>query len=129
MLKLIKELRIKYFPLTLSVGNCIDVCILIGAILKYEHNLNIKIAHGKIMNCFHSWLVINGVHIDVSLDCTTSFNGKKFVKFIDFKNYQIEKIVNYQIKDYYSNLSFEELKVMMTNLFSNSKGENNGNEP
>ena len=115
MLDLIKDLRSKYFPHKMNVGECADVCILIGGILKYNAGINVSMVFGIMNNCYHTWLKIDDLEIDVSTDCTTTRDGRDFVTFTNNYEYKTVRTEQFDIKDYYHSLTLEELKEIILN--------------
>lgn len=110
MLKLIADIRKRYFPNKLVVGNCIDICILVGAILKYELGFKIDLVHGALNGCLHTWLSVNGIHIDLSTDCTTVNDKRDFVTFINIKEYRVDVIEVFDLKDFFKDMTLNQLK-------------------
>ena len=111
ILVLVLELRQKYFPVRLGVGDCSTVGVLLAAILQLEYGFQVKIVTGERSGCYHLWLEVNGVSVDPSVDCTFS-KDEEFVQLIN-DDYLIYVKEDFDLDDYYPDHTLYELKVMV----------------
>jgi hypothetical protein len=110
MLRLITGIRNEYFPNKLVVGNCINVCILIAAILKHELDYSVSLVYGTLNGCHHTWLSVSGIHIDPSTDCADVKDDRSFVTFINIKEYRVDEIDAFDLKDFFHDMTLSQLK-------------------
>lgn len=110
MLKLITGIRNEYFPHRLAVGRCVGVCILIDAILKYELHHSVYLVYGKLDNCYHTWLSVDGIHIDPPTDCTIVKDARSFVTFTNTKEYRVNSIETFDLRDFFKEMTVYQLK-------------------
>lgn len=105
-LKLIKYLRKKYIPKRHHIGDCSNICIFIASVLKYGFDIqDIKFVYGQRLGCYHTWIMINNIQYDVSVDCTTIYyvHPNDFVTNDINDDYSFHSSENFLISDFYLN--------------------------
>lgn len=106
---LVRSLRSYHFPDRLEVGDCISVTILIGAILQSQYSKSVEVVNGRLNNCYHTWLCVDGERIDPCLDCTLEPDFVDAVGAATTESYTIIDKIELNINDYCPGMTLQEI--------------------
>lgn len=112
----IRRLRYEYLPKPCGVGYCLNICLLIGALLKDEFaTVNIRLVDGVAKGCFHTWMEVNGIQIDPALDCLGDPDVSEFVGFPNEPDYEVKQLDLFDVNEYFRDATLDELKRYIGN--------------
>ena len=117
-----RSLREAYFPKRHQVGDCTDICLGIGSLLKHEKGLKVQMVYGQVNDCHHTWLSVEGVDVDVSTDCTYELD-LPFVVMADHDGYIVTSRDPLELSDFVP-LSWEQYRELY--LIEKHLGADNG---
>ena len=104
LLNKVKGLREQFLPKELSVGNCIDICIVLGRKLQLDGHV-VNLVHGMYLDCLHTWLEIDGVSIDAGRDCVGIVNNRPFVAITSSNTHSVMETIAFDLENFFSNES------------------------